>query len=145
MKLISPSSWHSDVRTICITEFLVYILWKFHTCSRYQAFLFTPTFHCPTHLAEAESLGDKAMSAIRQYTRSYRPFWCELSPCSESTKHRCYAHYHFYKLHPLLGKSYHCPITVTQIRADLRCQQSGATAKKEKAVDRLTLRQLSGL
>ena len=32
------------------------------------------------------------------------------------------------RLHPLVGKSYRRPIAVTQIRADLRCQQSSATA-----------------
>ena len=33
------------------------------------------------------------------------------------------------RLHPLVGKSYLFPIAVTQIRADLRCQQSSAIAK----------------
>ena len=71
------------------------------------------------------------------HTASYRPFRCELSPRSESIKNRCYAHYRLkidvtpplYRLHPLVGKSYRRPIPVTQIRADLRRQQSSATAK----------------
>ena len=33
------------------------------------------------------------------------------------------------RLHPLVGKSYCCPIAVTQIRADLRRQQSSTIAK----------------
>ena len=57
---------------------------------------------------------------------------CELSPRSELIKNRCYAHYHLYRLHPLVGKSYHRPIAVTQIWAHLRCQQSSATAKKTR-------------
>ena len=67
----------------------------------------------------------------------YRPFWCKFSPCSELIKNKCYTHYCLYRLHPLVGKSYCRPIAVTQIRADLRCKQSSATAKN--AVDRLTL------
>ena len=33
------------------------------------------------------------------------------------------------RLYPLVGKIYHCPIAVTQIRTDLRRQQSSAIAK----------------
>ena len=63
--------------------------------------------------------------------KQYRPFQCKLSPRSESIKNRCYAHYHLYRLHPLVGKHYRRPIAVTQIQADLRCQQNSATAKKK--------------
>ena len=66
----------------------------------------------------------------------YIPFWCELSPRSKSIKNWCYAHYRLYGLHLLVGKSYHCPIAVTLIRADLRCQQNSTTAKN--TVDKLT-------
>ena len=77
-------------------------------------------------------------SSISVHTGSmYRPFWCELSSCSESIKNRCYAHFCSYRLYPLVGKSYRCPIVVTQIRADLRCQQNSATAK-ENTIERLT-------
>ena len=44
----------------------------------------------------------------------YTPFRCELSPCSESIKNRCYVHYRLYRLHPLVRKSYRRPIIVTQ-------------------------------
>ena len=68
----------------------------------------------------------------------YRPFQCKLSPSSESIKNQCYTHYCLYRLHPLLGKSYRhlITITVTQIQADLSCQQNSATANN--TVDRLT-------
>ena len=56
----------------------------------------------------------------------YRP---DLFSANSHLVQKCYAHYRLYRLHPLVGKSYRCPIPVTQIRADLKCQQSSATAK----------------
>ena len=39
----------------------------------------------------------------------YRPFWCELSPCSESIKNGYYAHYRLYQVTPLGGKELPSP------------------------------------
>ena len=78
---------------------------------------------------QCQSCREKEHIKLTQEITLNRPFRCKLSPRSESIKNRCYAHYRLYGLHPLVGKSYRRPVPVTQIRADLRRQQSSATAK----------------